>query len=119
MPLVNHVFIGAIIDKTCPTGVSSELRVYGANKSSDVKTWQAYSVSPSNAGSRMQLVGRVCGVEASQALDAAVGVSVDWQRAMSNPLERVARMAATPLMGRPCNNAANEIIEATAGLLGR
>lgn len=116
MPAVNHIYIGVKISSECPLPPSQRQVIYGASKG---VTDRSYFAAALDAGdeSHLSRVGRACGSEANEFMTRAVAISQRWQSALNNYFYLSYRILITPVLGRACATAAQEIILSGEGLL--
>lgn len=108
LPLVNHIVIGARLLRNCQGEIKESLHVYGASKGASDMAFFRTQMEKDPSG--FEYLGRREGTAASHALQKASDVSLAWQESLKNRAYFYPRMLATPVMGRICNNAAEEVI---------
>lgn len=116
-PLVNHVVIGATATLQCGWGFKKQNFIYGASKGAeDLSHFNSALEFPSND---LQPLGRACDEQARVALQTATQISQRWQVEIKDQFSFIEQMLMTPLWGRICNNAAEEIKLAIGSKLTR
>ena len=117
-PLVEHVYVAALIRGHCPNGPFQRLAIYGASKGiGDLQFLQ--SEIQADHLVNQEVIGEAENGLANAALNEASQVSLRWQDALRNPAYRYARVVASPLLGRPCAMAARDVIAAIQSSLHR
>jgi hypothetical protein len=114
LPLVNHIVIGAKISTSCHGEMHGEMKeslhLYGASKgASDMAFFQTHM---KENGDALQLLGSREGLAAADSLTKAVDVSLAWQDSLKQRWYFYGRMLTTPLLGRICNEASEDVIRA-------
>ena len=118
-PGINHVFVGVKIlpqnraetreGTSCLQHGEVDLRIYGATKGdSDLDYFRSVLAVPQSE--RLVYVGSAQRELATELLNVAVQQSKIWQVALTSTTYFVSRMVATPLMGRICAKAADELL---------
>lgn len=112
LPLVNHIVVGARIQIYCSDRNEELLRVYGASKGNgDMDFFQAELHSEKNS---LRYLGSNEGERALQSLENAVRISKSWNQKLLRNWYFYGRMITTPLFGRICAAAAEDVMEALA-----
>ncbi len=104
-PLVQHVFVAAEIRQDCDGRREFETYLFGAPKTSDFAYWQT--------GKRKRVSEFQFTLHDGDArffLLRAMEISERWQRKLQQNTYFYPRMLMTPLMGRICLIAANEVL---------
>lgn len=117
LPLVNHIVVGAKIRIQCDEKTDVLLRVYGASKGSG--DLAHFSQASSTNSHQLEYLGSASGAQAVAILDSAVAISERWQAWTSRAVYLYPRMLITPIFGRICNDAAQEVIEDIRSRLSR
>lgn len=112
-PLIYHVFVGARVHVYCDgrNGPSEQLQIYGAVKAvSDGAAFRRFIAAPHTHANRLQYLGTGCGENAELALARAVEISRGKQAEVrAHSAWATLRFLSTPILGRPCAQAAAEI----------
>ena len=101
--LLTHEFIASL--------EGNQIRLYGLTKGkADFNFAESQLPNPSNPGALIQ-ARLICGKKKTPAIETAKRASIRWNHRFRNWLPYLARMAFTPLLGKPCGRAAAEIMD--------
>ena len=102
MPMVNHIFI--------VMRYQDQNFIYGATKGESDLNY-ARQIRFSEPSASFSFVTRKCGEDLFSSAERATQLSLRWEQAISNSFYFVARMLTTPVFGRICHMAAQNIIQ--------
>jgi hypothetical protein len=105
MPGVNHIFI--------VLNFQGKHFLYGASKGeSDFQYGE--EINYTAPAPNYSFVTRKCGSDLYSATERALQISLEWEKKISNQFYFISRMITTPLFGRICHMASQQIIQEIA-----
>lgn len=106
-PFVHHLFVGAEISHL--KDGRTTLALFGAPKgASDEEAFRRALAG--NSKTSLSLKGQACGDSAMTALEVASATSEEWHVRLENSAYFVGRMVFTPVLGRICREAADQVL---------
>jgi len=114
-PFINHVIIGVQWRPLC--GLPQQSLIYGASKGPADAADFLDDLESKDLSQNLEWKGVACAEQARTAVETASRISFAWRESMENEWIFALRMAATPVMGRICAVAADEILQNVAALL--